>query len=76
MRGGFVPNSVSGDLGIALHQTKRKDEEGGHVGVTAERFVRGRAARAPLERAARVLDLVQMGDAKARLVLHVADIAG
>ena len=31
--------------------------------------------RFPLEQAARALDLVQTGEAKTKLVLHVADIA-
>ncbi|AOI60088.1 hypothetical protein WI26_21060 [Burkholderia diffusa] len=75
MLAGFLPDLVLRDLGTALHQTKRKiDEEGGQAGSDCRTARLGACCACSNRR--RPFDLVQMGDAKAKLVLHVADIAG
>lgn len=67
--------------GLRTTSTYSRMPSGETLGRIAERLDR-RALRVPrfdavpLEQAARALDLVQTGEAKTKLVLHVADIAG
>ncbi|MFJ1208989.1 NADP-dependent oxidoreductase [Burkholderia pyrrocinia] len=67
--------------GLRTAMTYSRTPSGNTLASIAERLGR-RALRVPrfdsfpLEQAAQALDLVQTGDAKTKLVLHVADIAG
>ncbi|MBN3790379.1 NADP-dependent oxidoreductase [Burkholderia sp. Ac-20353] len=67
--------------GLRTAMTFSRMPSGERLGRIAAQLADGRVRvprfeRLPLEQAARALDLVQSGDAKTKLVLHVADIAG
>lgn len=67
--------------GLRTAMTFSRTPGGERLGHVAARLAQGqlRAPRiesVPFEQAARALDLVQSGEAKAKLVLHIADIGG
>ncbi|MGU7768790.1 NADP-dependent oxidoreductase [Burkholderia sp. MR1-5-21] len=67
--------------GLRTAMTYSRMPSGERLGKIATHLADGRLRvprfeRLPLAQAARALDLVQSGDAKTKLVLHVADIAG
>ncbi|WGS46258.1 NADP-dependent oxidoreductase [Burkholderia sp. JSH-S8] len=67
--------------GLRTAMTYSRMPSGERLGRIAAQLAQGglrvpRFESMPLELAARALDLVQSGDAKTKLVLHVADIAG